>query len=209
MFQRDIGSPPTIPVIEIQDNQGGALGVKNRLTSWAMVSLLMMSVGCGYTTRGLYNDEIETVSVPIFKIKGLRRDVEFQLTEMVIKAIEAQTPYKVVQSGADTELRGTIQMLNKGSYGLDGYSNPRGGLMNMSLAVTWIDNRTGAVLRERIPDIHPRRQYQLSDRLGSVASNGAAATLHGHVRLYRQHDAGPVVDMIGVYGVREEGVFCP
>ena len=120
-----------------------------RLTSWAMVSLLMMSVGCGYSTRGLYNEQIETVAVPIFKVKGLRRDAEFQLTEQVIKAIEAQTPYKVVQSGADTELRAVIQSLYKSPFGEDGYDNPRGGIMNMSLSITWIDNRTGAVIREK------------------------------------------------------------
>lgn len=123
--------------------------MRRRLASWAMISLLVMSAGCGYATRGLYNEQIETVSVPIFKVKGLRRDDEFQLTETVIKAIEAQTPYKVVQTDADTELRGTIQSIYKSPYGEDGYDNPRGGIMNMSLTLTWVDLRTGAVLREK------------------------------------------------------------
>lgn len=109
---------------------------------------LTIGSGCGYTTRGLYSPDIETVSVPIFQSTGFRRDVEMQLTEKVVKAIDAQTPFKVVQSGADTELRGKIQNYFKGPFGEDGADNPRGGLMMMNLQITWVDNRSGDVIKE-------------------------------------------------------------
>jgi hypothetical protein len=104
--------------------------------------------GCGYATRGLYSPDIETVSVPIFQSTGFRRDVEIQLTEKVVKAIEAQTPFKVVQSGGDTELRGKIINYFKAPFGEDGADNPRGGLMMMNLSLTWVDNRSGGVIKE-------------------------------------------------------------
>ena len=119
-----------------------------RLAAALAAALLAGAGGCGYMTRGLYPTHIQTVSVPIFKSKGLRRDIEFQLTEKVIKAIESQTPLKVVASGGDSELRGTIESFFKTSNGEDGYDNPRGGVMNMILSVSWIDNTSGRVIHE-------------------------------------------------------------
>lgn len=120
-------------------------------TSHTILLALLWAIslnGCGYATRGLYSPDIETVSVPIFQSTGFRRDVELQLTEKVVKAIEAQTPFKVVQSGADTELRGKILNYFKAPFGEDGADNPRGGLMMINLAVTWVDNRSGNVIKE-------------------------------------------------------------
>lgn len=107
----------------------------------------LLFAGCGYTTRGLYPSDIQTVAVPIFENKGLRRGYEFQLTEKVIQKIESETPFKVVRSGdADTTLKGTIANLYKSPFGEDGFDNPRGGAMVLVVGVTWIDNRTGQVL---------------------------------------------------------------
>jgi hypothetical protein len=53
-----------------------------------------------------------------------------------------------VQSGGDTELQGTIETLYKMPFGEDGFDNPRGGNMTMTLSVSWVDSRSGRVLRE-------------------------------------------------------------
>jgi len=69
----------------------------------------------GYTTISQYRPDIKTVAVPIFQrgTSEYRRDIEFPLTEAVVKQIEAQTPYKVVdKSRADTLLTGTIQSID-------------------------------------------------------------------------------------------------
>jgi hypothetical protein len=112
-------------------------------------AILLLAAGCGYTTRGLYPDSIDTVHVPIFRSNGLRRDIEFQLTERVIQLIEARTPFKVVpRERADTILVGSIDNFFKGPFGEDGFDNPRGGIMTLLVTVSWIDNRTGQLIHE-------------------------------------------------------------
>lgn len=86
------------------------------------LTVVALCAGCsnpdptkGYTTISQYRPDIKTVAVPIFR-RGTyeyRRDIEFRLTEAVVKQIEAQTPYKVVDKGrADTLLTGTIQSID-------------------------------------------------------------------------------------------------
>lgn len=122
--------------------------MSSRIATILLLAFAILPVGCGYSTRGLYPESIETVSIPLFKNRGLRRDIEILLTEKVAKAVEAQTPFKVVQSGGDTELIGSIDSYFKLPYGEDGFDNPRGGMMTMNLSVSWIDRRTGRVINE-------------------------------------------------------------
>lgn len=119
--------------------------------TFALLTLMLFTFavsGCGYTTRGYYPQNIRTVSVPIFENEsGFRRDIEFAMTQQLIQMIESRTPYKVVSDGcADTELRGVVTQYYKNPYGEDGYDNPRGGNMILTVKVTWIDNRTGESL---------------------------------------------------------------
>ncbi|QDU63183.1 hypothetical protein Pan216_40580 [Planctomycetes bacterium Pan216] len=119
------------------------------LVSLLLAGTFLVCSGCGYTTRGLYPQNVRTVAVPIFTSDGLRRDLEFPLTERVMQSIESQTPFKVVDSGdADTLLRGRITSFFKSPYGEDAFDNPRGGVMNVTVQVTWIDNTTGNVIAE-------------------------------------------------------------
>ena len=107
-------------------------------------------IGCGYTTRGMFPENISTVNVPIFSNdSGFRRDIEFLMTERVIQAIEQRTPFKVVSGpNADTTLVGRITGYYKNPFGEDGRDNPRGGLMIAQVQIQWIDNRTGRVLNQ-------------------------------------------------------------
>jgi len=69
----------------------------------------------GYTTKPNYDTSIHTVRVPIFKNVTFYRGLEFELTQAIVREIEAKTPYKVVGEGcaADTELSGTIVNVTK------------------------------------------------------------------------------------------------
>lgn len=129
----------------------GALRLTGISRRRALAGLLLGFVaGCGYTTRGIYPDYIQTVSVPIFKSNLMRRDIEFLLTQRVIERIESRTPFKVVsETDADTELVGEISTFVKGPFGEDGYDNPVGGAMQLIVNVSWIDKRSGKVLNER------------------------------------------------------------
>ena len=118
----------------------------------SLVLIMVIGTGCtnpdptkGFTTASQYRSDVKTIAVPIFH-RGrseYRRDIEFRLTEAVIKAIEAQTPYKVVPpSRADTILLGTIRKIDQRvlSY------NPRTGRarevqVRISVDITWKDLR--------------------------------------------------------------------
>lgn len=109
------------------------------------------SRGSGYTMTTLYPDDVASVSVPIFENKTLFTGVERDITDALIKEIQARTPYRVLRSGnADTILTGTITGVETTKV-----SQVRGsGLVQDSIvAVTvdfeWKDLRTGDILVER------------------------------------------------------------
>ena len=102
----------------------------------------------GYTTHGLYPDNIRKVAVPIFKNSGFRREIEFKLTQEVVRELE-RVGFKVVPSErADVELIGSVADFAKIGVGLDGYSNPRGGSVLLQSSVRYVDRRTGQTLQE-------------------------------------------------------------
>jgi len=81
----------------------------------AAVSMPALQTGCasdpteGYAAMSIFPEGIATVSVPIFENKTFVRDVEFDLTDALVKEITARTPYRVTsESRADTMLSGTI-----------------------------------------------------------------------------------------------------
>jgi hypothetical protein len=118
------------------------LVLSTTLTGCAGVSFL------GYTTHGLYSEHIHTVAVPIFKNTGFRRDIEFRITQEVVRELE-RVGFKVVPSErADVVLLGTLNDFNKLGFGLDGYSNPRGGLIQLHASVHYVERKTGRALQE-------------------------------------------------------------
>lgn len=106
----------------------------------------------GYSLASQYDAGIKTVSVPVF-VRGkhvYRREIEMRLTEAVIKKIELNTPYKVVDKGrADTELRGTLDLVAQRVLSF----NPDDGLpreteITLTASITWVDLRSGKVIRQ-------------------------------------------------------------
>ena len=75
----------------------------------------------GYTTKPNYDTSIHTVRVPIFKNVTFYRGLEFELTQAIVREIEAKTPYKVVGEGcaADTELSGPARAAARADRGRD------------------------------------------------------------------------------------------
>ena len=77
--------------------------------------LFFISTGCsndptmGYSSSSLYTPQFKSVSVPIFQNNSTTRELEFMLTDAIIKEIEARTPYQILgEQYADTLLTGTI-----------------------------------------------------------------------------------------------------
>ena len=104
--------------------------------------LVPLGGGCGYSVRAPYSHEIKTVYVPLFRSISFRREVQLQLSELVIKEIERRTPYKVVGSpeGADTVLDGTINFADKNIVVESPFNYPRQLTATINVNVSWNHN---------------------------------------------------------------------
>lgn len=105
----------------------------------------------GYAPVGLFPEDVSTVAIPIFVNESLVRDVEFELTDAVVKEMERRTPYKVTaEARADSILLGRIRSIE-----LDQLSKSRVTalseevILSVTIDFEWKDLRTGAMLVER------------------------------------------------------------
>ena len=105
----------------------------------------------GYSSTPLFRGDISTVAVPILENKTVVRDVEFQLTDALIKEIESRTPYKVTPGGdADTIVLGQIrdvQLDQLSKSRLTGLSEEV--ILSVTIDFVWKDNRNGKTIVER------------------------------------------------------------
>jgi hypothetical protein len=63
----------------------------------------------GYSSASLYAPQFKSVAVPILQNDSMVREMEFKLTDALIKEIESRTPYQILsEQYADTLLTGTI-----------------------------------------------------------------------------------------------------
>jgi hypothetical protein len=128
-------------------------------------ALVLGITGCasdparGYSSASAYPAGISTVAVPIFTNHTYQRDIEFELTDALIKEIEARTPYKVTASGAadgggsrsaHTVLLGQIRAVQLDQLSksrLTGLSEEV--IVSVTIDFQWRDVRSGRVLLER------------------------------------------------------------
>ncbi len=122
------------------------------------LGLALLAPGCnskitGYSIRPPYDKTIKTVYVPVFKSITFRRDVNFMLTDLVIKEIERRTPYKVVQKPeeADTVLEGTVNFTEKNVVVESPFNLPRQLTATMIVLATWTDNTVDRNDKEHPP----------------------------------------------------------
>ena len=67
----------------------------------------------GYSSSSLYATQFRSVAVPIFENNTMVREIEFMLTDAVIKEIESRTPYQILgEQLADTLITGTIRSVD-------------------------------------------------------------------------------------------------
>lgn len=127
--------------------------MKPRLIRASLSPLLALSVlaGCGYSSERPFRDDIQSVHVKMFESKEFRRDLEFQLTEALVKRIEMETPYDIAdQNKADTVFSGEIIEVRNRMFGQDfGTRLPRETGSTIVMAFRWKDQRTGEILSER------------------------------------------------------------
>ncbi len=104
----------------------------------------------GWSAATTYPQGISSVAVGVFENTTLDRDFEYDLTDALIKEIEARTPYKVTSSGrADTILTGRIINVNRrqlSKSALTGLSEEV--TVGVTIDLKWRDLRTGESLLE-------------------------------------------------------------
>jgi len=132
--------------------------VRIMMMSVTMLIFLAAAVaGCasdptkGYAAHTMYREDVDSVAVPIFENATFHRDLEFELTDALIKQIEATTPYRVTSSGqADTILTGRIHRVE-----LDEISRSRltglteEAVVSVTIDFHWTDLRTDEPLVQR------------------------------------------------------------
>ncbi|MFQ5591049.1 MAG: LPS assembly lipoprotein LptE, partial [Phycisphaerae bacterium] len=74
--------------------------------------------GCTYSTQRPYRTDVKTIHVEMFHSKEFRRELEFQLTEALVKRIEMDTPYRVAaRQQADALLSGEVLSVENRTFG--------------------------------------------------------------------------------------------
>ncbi|MBV8317901.1 MAG: hypothetical protein JOZ53_23405 [Planctomycetaceae bacterium] len=166
---------------------------RNRRTrALALVVLLAWSgplAGCGYHIRAPHDLSIQTVYVPLIRSTSFRREIQLQLTDLLIKEIEKRTPYKVVGNpeDADTVLEATINFTDKNLVVENPYNLPRQLNVTIQASVRWVHNPPLESEREAAPVI-------VSETVNFAEEIGESAT----TAYYRaaQNLATQMVDMM-------------
>jgi hypothetical protein len=126
-----------------------------------LAGALAGSGGCGYSAQRPFREDVQTVHVQMFHSKEFRRDLEFALTEALVKRINLDTPYKIApRRTADTELTGEILEVRNRTIGDDFDTQlPRETASTIVVAFRWKDLRTGRILVERERFMHTTNYY--------------------------------------------------
>ena len=122
----------------------------SKATPHALLVLVLLLTGCGYTTTELYPTQYTTVTVPNFVNRSNDRNVEFTLREALIKEIEQRTPYKAVSGTglSDTQLTGTVVRVDRQLISRDAEVGlPQEIEITVTVDFQWRDLRTGEVIR--------------------------------------------------------------
>ncbi|MFV1963853.1 MAG: LPS assembly lipoprotein LptE [Pirellulaceae bacterium] len=119
---------------------------------FACAGMLCGIAGCaGYQVGALslYRPDIRTVRVEVFQSDSFRRNLGERLTEAIVKELERNSPYKVVQSSsADSVLTGRIVDERKQLIAENVNDEPREIGTDMVVQVRWHDRRGGVILQD-------------------------------------------------------------
>ncbi len=120
------------------------------------LGLLMSLTGCGYSTERPFRRDIQTVSVEMFHSRDFRRELEFNLTEALVKRVELDTPYRIAtRERADSVISGEILEVQQRTLGTDFDTDlPREIGTTYILRWRWKDLRDGKFLREYPRFVH-------------------------------------------------------
>jgi hypothetical protein len=127
------------------------------LTFLSLSAALSVVGGCaaspesGYALSSTYPSSVATVHVPIFENATYDRNIEFELTDAIVKEIQASTPYRLAgASSADTILLGRISRVERESLSRSretGLSEEV--IVSVTIDFEWRDLRSGKTIVAR------------------------------------------------------------
>ncbi len=139
---------------------------------------LAAGTGCGYSAVRPFASDIQTVHVETFHSREFRRELEFRLTEALVKRIEMDTPYRIApREKADAVITGEILTVQNRTFG-DDFNLDRPREIGSTVVVRYRvqDMRNGDILVDQ-----PRLIYQTSyvPSVGETFSQGMTRALDG------------------------------
>ena len=147
------------------------------LVSLSAISLSGM-VGCGYSMARPFPTDIQSVHVEMLHSREFRRELEFRLTEAIVKRVEVDTPYRIdPRQTADAVLTGEILAVDNRTFGDDFETDlPREIGATVVMRFRFQDMRTGDILVER-----PRFVFQASyiPPVGETFTQGMTRAVDG------------------------------
>jgi hypothetical protein len=127
---------------------------------WLVVFMLsFLLTACGYTSRSLMPQNVQTIYVPMFENLTFRRGLEFDLTAAMKNELLYKTRLKVADKDrADSALYGTITDVRE----LVLIEDPRANITEASVTIivdfTWKDLRTGRTIMRKT-NIQQQAEY--------------------------------------------------
>ena len=149
---------------------------------WRLLPVMCLTVlgltGCGYSTARPFSTDIQSVHVEMLQSKEFRRELEFRLTEAIIKRIELDTPYRIApRRTADALFTGEILKVENRTFG-DSIDTDLPREIGSTVVIRYrLQNiRTGKILVER-----PRFIYQSSyiPPVGETFTQGMTRAMDG------------------------------
>ncbi|OHB91631.1 MAG: hypothetical protein A3E75_01190 [Planctomycetes bacterium RIFCSPHIGHO2_12_FULL_51_37] len=115
-----------------------------------LLILASFMASCGYTSRSLIDQNVQSVYVPIFDNDTFRRDLEYDLTKAIKEEILFRTQLKIVdEKHADTILTGILKDVQENVL----IENPDAvtveSRVNVFVQFSWLDQRTGRILIDK------------------------------------------------------------
>lgn len=143
-----------------------------------VVFLVCGGVGCGYSTARPFPADIHTIHVEMFHSREFRRELEFRLTEAVVKRIEMDTPYRIAPlDRADAVLTGEILEVQNRTLGNDFDTDlPREIGSTIIVRVRLKDLRSGRIIMDRPRELH---QVSYIPPVGETFTQGMTRGLEG------------------------------
>jgi len=106
--------------------------------------------GCGgYSNATLFPDDIQSICINMFDNRSFRRDVEYTLSDALVKRVASQTPYRVVsdRDRADSVMSGQIVSIGESILTLEReVGTPMEKEVVLKAVVNWKNLQTGRLM---------------------------------------------------------------